>query len=102
MNDQICPKFEYAVHILHRRWTGLIIYQLLRGEKRFNEIQQAMSISSKVLSERLKYLETEEIITRNVYPEVPVRIEYMLTEKGKSLSPILDELQKWANQWINI
>jgi DNA-binding HxlR family transcriptional regulator len=102
MSEQVCPKFEYAVEILHKRWNGLIIYQLLRGEKRFNEIQQAMKISSKVLSERLKLLESEGLVERNVYPEVPVRIEYVLTEKGKSLSPILNALQTWANQWVNV
>jgi DNA-binding HxlR family transcriptional regulator len=100
MSDQICPKFEYAVQLLNKRWTGLIVYQLLSGPTRFNELQQSIGVSSKVLSERLKYLEHEAIIKRNVYPEVPVRIEYDLTKKGRSLEPILKEIHNWADQWV--
>lgn len=100
MSDQICPKFEHAVQLLNKRWTGLIVYQLLSGSTRFNELQQSIGVSSKVLSERLKYLEHEAIIKRNVYPEVPVRIEYDLTKKGRSLEPILKEIHIWADQWV--
>lgn len=100
MSEPICPKFEYAVQLLNKRWTGLIIFQLLHGAKRFNELQQGIDISSKVLSERLKFLETEGIIERNVYDEVPIRIEYVLTKQGESLSPVLHEIETWANNWV--
>ena len=60
------------------------------------------NVSAKVLTDRFKELEREGVIVRNVYPETPVRIEYELTEKGRSLEPALDEIQKWAEQWIQL
>lgn len=97
----LCPKFESAFELIGKRWTGLIIRVLLTGPKRFKELAEIIpNVSSKVLTERLKELECEGIITREVYPEMPVRIEYGLTQKGKELLPVLDELQKWAEKWI--
>jgi DNA-binding HxlR family transcriptional regulator len=98
----LCPKFESAFELIGKRWTGLIIRVLLTGPKRFKEMAEIIpNVSSKVLTERLKELECEGIIKREVYPEMPVRIEYGLTEKGKELLPVLDELQKWAEKWIH-
>lgn len=98
----LCPKFESASELIGKRWTGLIIRVLLTGPKRFKEITDIIpNVSSKVLTERLKELECEGIINRVVYPEMPVRIEYGLTEKGKEFLPVLDELQKWAEKWIH-
>ena len=97
----LCPKFESAFELIGKRWTGLIIRVLLTGPKRFKEIAEIIpNVSSKVLTERLKELECEGIINRSVYPEMPVRIEYGLTDKGKALLPVLDELQTWAEKWI--
>lgn len=97
----LCPKFESAFELIGKRWTGLIIRVLLTGPKRFKELTEIISnVSSKVLTERLKELECAGIITREVYPEMPVRIEYGLTEKGKEFLPVLDELQKWAEKWV--
>lgn len=100
MNSKICPRFEKAMGILGQRWTGLIINQLLHGPQRFCTIETAMPISARVLSERLKDLEQEGIVKREVYPETPVRIEYSLTEKGKALQPLMNEIQSWAENWI--
>jgi len=100
MNDPICPKFEKAIQLLGKKWVGLIINQLLLHPKRFSELEQEIQLSAKVLSERLRELEQEGIITRQVYPEVPVRIEYEVTDKGKSLKPIMDEVAKWSDRWI--
>lgn len=100
-NFHLCPKFESAFELIGKRWTGLIIRVLLTGPKRFREMTEIISnVSSKVLTERLKELESAGIVAREVYPEMPVRIEYSLSEKGKELLPVLDELQKWADKWI--
>lgn len=100
MSHTVCKKFEAANQILGKRWVGLIINQLMDEPKRFNTLETEINLSGKVLSERLKYLETEGIVKRNVYPEIPVRIEYTLTEKGRSLKPIMDEIGKWSQTWI--
>ncbi|WP_062108203.1 winged helix-turn-helix transcriptional regulator [Bacillus niameyensis] len=102
MNSNLCPKFEKAMGIFGQRWTGLIINQLLNGPQRFCTIESSMPISARVLSERLKDLEREGIVKRNVYPETPVRIEYSLTEKGKELLPLMKEMQIWAEKWIEL
>lgn len=96
----ICPKFEKAISLLSQRWTALIIYQLLSGPQRFNEIQSAIGISGKVLSERLKELEKKEIVKRDVIPETPVIIKYSLTEKGRSMESILKSIESWSQQWV--
>src|SRR5690625_5470233 len=75
--------------LLSQRWTGLIIYQLLPGPQRFCSIESSIGVSGRVLSERLKDLETKGIVKREVYPETPVRIEYSLTDKGISLEPLM-------------
>lgn len=96
----LCPRFEVAFQILGKRWTGLIIRSLLSGSKRFSEIQEIIpALSSRVLTERFKELEELGIVTRSVYPEMPVRIEYGLTQKGKDLEKTMDEIQKWAEKW---
>ncbi|MEH7385928.1 helix-turn-helix domain-containing protein [Bacillus sp. JJ1521] len=96
----ICPKFEKAITILSQRWTALIIYQLLVGPQRFNEIQSSIGISGKVLSDRLKDLEQRGLVKREVIPETPVIIEYSLTEKGHTMEPILKEIERWSQEWI--
>lgn len=96
----ICPKFEKAISLLSQRWTALVIYQLLRGTHRFSEIQSAIGISGKMLSERLKELEQLDIIKREVIPETPVVIQYSLTKKGYSMEPILKTIENWSQTWI--
>jgi DNA-binding HxlR family transcriptional regulator len=100
MEKQLCSKFEEAFQLLGKRWTGLILNQLMDGPRRFSELESEIKISGKVLSERLKELEKLNIIDRKVYPEIPVRIEYGLTKKGYSLKPIMEEISKWSNVWI--
>jgi DNA-binding HxlR family transcriptional regulator len=96
----ICPKFEKAISLLSQRWTALVIYQLLTGTQRFSEIQSSIGVSGKVLSDRLKDLEHQGLVKRTVIPETPVIIEYSLTEKGQSLQPILQEIEKWSQHWV--
>jgi len=100
MEYQLCSKFEEAFQLLGKRWTGLIIFQLMNGPKRFNELESEIKVSGKVLSERLKELEKIKLIQRIVFPETPVRIEYSLTQKGYSLKPMMDEISKWSDEWI--
>ncbi|WP_316571774.1 helix-turn-helix domain-containing protein [Neobacillus sp. YIM B06451] len=100
MDKSICPKFEKAMGLLSQRWTGLIIYQLLSGPQRFCTIESSIGVSGRVLSERLKDLENEGIVNRQVYPETPVRIEYSLTEKGKALEPLMKDIERWSDNWL--
>lgn len=96
----MCPRFESAFELLGKRWTGLIIRTLLNGQNRFSDIEEAIpNMSARMLTERFKELEKEGIILRKVYPEMPVRIEYELTEKGSELQSAMDEIQKWAEKW---
>ena len=98
----LCPKFFKASEILSKRWNGLIINQLLSGAQRFCSMSSALPISGRLLSERLKELESEGIVSREVYPEVPVRIEYTLTAKGLALKKVFDEMNQWSQEWIEI
>ena len=100
-NSALCPKFESAFTLLSKKWTGLIIQSLLAGPKRFREMADIIpNMSDRMLSERLKELETEGVVIRTVYPEVPVRIEYALSEKGRALETVMQEVQKWAEQLV--
>ncbi|NWL87444.1 MULTISPECIES: winged helix-turn-helix transcriptional regulator [unclassified Paenibacillus] len=98
---QLCPRFELAFSLLGKRWNGLIIRTLMDGPRRFKDISNGIpSMSDKMLSERMKDLENEGILVRHVYPETPVRIEYELTDKGRALRPVMDQVQCWAEEWI--
>ncbi len=101
--QHLCPRFEKAMEILSKRWTAMIVYQLLSGPQRFACVERSLpNLSGKVLSERLKELEAEGIIRRDVYPETPVRIEYKLTDKGYALAPLFDNIQNWSSNWIQL
>ena len=97
----MCPRFETAFSFLGKRWNGLIIQTLMSGPKRFKDISGLIpSMSDKMLSERMKDLEAEGILVRHVYPETPVRIEYELTDKGRALKPVMQQIQSWAESWV--
>src|SRR3954447_6700542 len=98
----LCPKFHKAIEILSKRWNGLIINQLLSGSQRFCSLNASMPISGRLLSERLKELELEGIVSREVFAEVPVRVEYTLTEKGLALKNVFKEIDQWSQDWIQI
>lgn len=98
--EKLCPRFEKAMGLLSKRWVGLILFALLEGPKRFSEMESALPISGRLLSDRLKMLEKEGIVDRNIYSEFPVRIEYALSEKGKALEPVIKEIQNWAESHI--
>jgi DNA-binding HxlR family transcriptional regulator len=101
VEHHLCPRFERTFLLLGKRWNGLIIRVLLDGKGRFSEIEQVLSgISGRMLSERLRELEHEGIVQREVFSEIPVRIEYSLTEKGRALASALDPIQNWAEKWL--
>src|SRR3954470_12672633 len=106
MNDQhgqtaFCPVFHKAVELIGRRWTGAIIRAMRSGCVRFSDISHAIpGLSDRLLSERLKELESEGIVERAVYPEIPVRIEYRLTEKGEDLDEVMLAIGDWSGRWL--
>ncbi|MCM2996137.1 helix-turn-helix transcriptional regulator [Paenibacillus cellulositrophicus] len=101
-SSPLCPKLEKGMEIINRRWTSLIIHQLLSGPKRFCTIESSLPISGRLLSERLKDLEQDGVVRREVFPETPVRIEYSLTEKGLALEPVIRGIELWSEQWVTI
>lgn len=101
--SDICPRFEKAVELLSKRWVALIVFQLLSSPQRFSEIEAALTnLSGRVLSERLKELEAAGIVKREVFAETHVRIEYSLTDMGRSLAPVFEEISKWSTEWITL
>ena len=94
-----CP-VATTVALIGSKWKLLIIRNLLARPWRFNELKKDLEgISQKVLTDSLRSMEADGIITRTVYPEVPLRVEYALTELGKSLKPILDSMQAWGEAY---
>jgi len=99
----LCPRFHRAVELIGRRWTGAIVRLLLTGPHRFNELLAAIpGISDRLLTERLRELEHEELIVRRVEPGSPVKVIYELTCAGAELKETLDALGRWAERWIGI
>src|SRR3954452_8569208 len=100
LKPHLCEKFHRAVELIGGRWTGAVIQLLFHGRMRFAELRAAIpDISDRMLSERLRELESEGILARIVVPETPVRVEYELTEKGRALEHALAEIGKWAERW---
>lgn len=94
-----CP-VATTVALIGSKWKLLIIRNLLARPWRFNELKKNLEgISQKVLTDSLRSMEADGIITRTVYPEVPPRVEYALTELGKSLKPILDSMRAWGEAY---
>lgn len=91
---------ERAADVLSGKWTTLILRDLLSGSKRFGELRYSLAgISPKTLTDRLRALEQQGVIGRTVYPEVPPRVEYTLTEKGHALHTVIDAMAQWGERW---
>ncbi len=91
-----CP-VEYTASMIANKWKILILRDLLTGTKRYNELTRSVvGISAKVLTENLRELESDGIIERKVYPEVPPKVEYYLTDKGNDLRPIIDLMKEYG------
>lgn len=92
---------EKTLKIIGKKWTILIIHHLCDGTKRFGELQKLMNgISPRTLSLRLRTLEKSGIIKKKIFPEIPLHVEYSLTNKGLSLRSIIDSMQKWGETSI--
>ncbi|MFD2615172.1 winged helix-turn-helix transcriptional regulator [Paenibacillus gansuensis] len=99
--SKMCPRYECAIDLLGKKWTGLIIRVMLGGPRRFKDIkEQIPDMSDKILTERMKELETLGVVQRKVYAETPVRIEYSLTEKGQDLEEVIESIQNWGERWL--
>ncbi len=93
-----CP-LEASMDLLAGKWRSLILWHLIKEDLRFSQIQKIVpGISKKVLSEHLRVLEQNDLIKRTVFPEVPPRVEYSITAKGKTLEEPLDILENWARE----
>jgi DNA-binding HxlR family transcriptional regulator len=88
---------EKALNIIGSKWSFLIIRELFKGTRRFGELLKSVTgVSPKALTDSLRHLEANEIIIRKVYPTVPIKVEYSLTEKGQALQKILKEMKLWG------
>jgi DNA-binding HxlR family transcriptional regulator len=100
---QVCSRFHRAIELIGSRWTGAILQTLLQGKTRYAAIRGAIpDITDRMLSERLRSLEGEDLVLRVVIPESPVRVEYELTPKGRELQKALIEIGNWAERWISL
>lgn len=94
-----CP-VEITIALLGSKWKLLILRELFKGTKRFGELSRGVpGISQKMLTQQLRQMEDDNLIRRKVYAEVPPRVEYSLTEIGRSLSPILDAMHTWGSKY---
>ncbi len=102
-HPQLCLQFHRASELIGRRWTGAIIFILLKTRCRFATLRGAIpDITDRMLSERLQELEQEGIVERTVIPETPVRVEYALTRKGRALATPVDAIMEWAHKWVEV
>lgn len=95
-----CAPFDEAMVLLGRRWAGGVVRAMLQGASRFTEIRNATpGITDRTLSIRLRELETRGIIERHVVADRPVRSDYLLTDRGRALEPVLAAVEQWARDW---
>jgi DNA-binding HxlR family transcriptional regulator len=96
----VCPHFHAAIELIGKRWTGAIVCALTEGPMRFGELAKAVpGLSDRLLSQRLRELEEEGLVEREVEAGTPVRVTYSLTAIGAQLGPSIRELRAWAKQW---
>jgi DNA-binding HxlR family transcriptional regulator len=96
-----CSQFQPAIEFIGRRWVGAIVFVLLDGPCRFNELlAKVPNLSDRLLTERLRELESAGMVTREVHPGPPVRVVYELTEAGHDLTDIILGIARWAAKWM--
>jgi DNA-binding HxlR family transcriptional regulator len=99
--ESCCSAYHQAVELIGKRWTGAIVFVLMDGPLRFSEVKVLVpDLSDRLLSERMKELEAEGIVERHVIEDMPVRVEYCLTAKGRALEPAVRSLKVWARSWL--
>jgi DNA-binding HxlR family transcriptional regulator len=100
--DETCPVCQTA-EIVCSKWTLLLVRDLSEGHSRFCELERSLTgISPRTLSLRLRALEEQGIVERQTFPEVPPRVEYALTEKGRALLPIIDDMRAYGEGWLGV
>lgn len=98
-NDSSCHMYRLAIEFIGKRWTGIIIYQLFEGPKRYHELLNAIDgISDRLLSERLKELEFEGLLKKNIIAEAPKKVEYELTAPGYEFIEVFKAIMNWAKK----
>ncbi len=98
--QEVCPDFHEAIELIGRRWTGAIVCALIERPMRFGELGKAVpGLSDRLLSQRLRELEDEGLVEREVEAGTPVRVTYSLSATGEALGPAIKELKAWAKQW---
>ena len=96
----VCPHFHAAIELIGKRWTGAIVCSLTERPMRFGELAKAVpGLSDRLLSQRLRELEDEGLVEREVEAGTPVRVTYSLTESGRDLGPAISEIRSWAQRW---
>jgi DNA-binding HxlR family transcriptional regulator len=98
--QEVCPDFHEAIELIGRRWTGAIVCAMTERPMRFGELGKAVpGLSDRLLSQRLRELEDEGLVEREVEAGTPVRVTYSLTAMGEALGPAIRELKAWAKYW---
>lgn len=96
-----CP-VTYCMSMVGGKWKPIIIYLISKGANRFGVLHRAIEgISKQMLTKQLRELEKDGLLHREIFAEIPPRVEYTISEKGKSLFPIIDAMQKWGEQHLN-
>ena len=96
----VCPRFHAAIELIWKRWSGAIIWALSEGPLRYGDLKRAVpGLSDRLLSQRLRELESVGLVDREVQDDLPVRVIYRLTEKGDGLRPAIESLGQWAERW---
>lgn len=99
VKKQKCPA-EVTLRVIGGRWKTLILYHLSQGVKRFSELQHALDgVSQKVLTNQLRELERDGIVHREVFAQIPPKVEYSLTQLGQSLGPVIEEMCRWGEMF---
>jgi DNA-binding HxlR family transcriptional regulator len=102
MPDPTCPVFATA-DIICGKWTILVIRDLAEGRSRFCELERSLAgISPRTLSLRLRALEEQGVVERHTFPEVPPRVEYSLTAKGRALVPLIEDMRQYGREWLGV
>jgi DNA-binding HxlR family transcriptional regulator len=100
-DSAFCPVFHHAIELIGKRWTGVILHAILAGCTRYADIRDAVpGLSDTMLGERLRELEAEGLVTREVATGPPIRVNYRLTPKGEALQDAIQAVAAWADVWV--